>query len=249
MKNALRAAVVLAVVAVSACTTTQQVADTGFKPPQGDYKMLVMQPEVSVGLLTAGGAVEPREDWTQQGRENVLAALAAHQSTSGGVTTIAGNDAALATDAQVLQDLVRLHKAVGISIQLHKYFPNNGLPTKKDKFDWTLGDQAVALRQSSQHDYALFLYAEDSFASGGRAALQVAGFLTCLAGACVAVSGGQQLAFASLVDLKRGQVVWFNVLASSVGAIRTPDGAKTMVDTLLGQMKAGQAPSTKKKHA
>lgn len=57
---------------LSACTVTQQVADSGFRPPEGNYKLLVMQPDISVGVLTAGGAFEFREDWTEQARQNVL---------------------------------------------------------------------------------------------------------------------------------------------------------------------------------
>jgi hypothetical protein len=56
-------------------------------------------------------------------------------------------------------------------------------------------------------------------------------------------SGGVQAAFASLVDLKTGQVVWFNFLASQTGDIRTADGAETMVTALLGKMQpAGAKP-------
>jgi hypothetical protein len=59
-------------------------------------------------------------------------------------------------------------------------------------------------------------------------------------------TGGQQFAYASLVDLKTGQVVWFNTLAATVGDIRTPDGAKKMVDGLLSTMKPGKAQATQK---
>jgi len=149
-------------------------------------------------------------------------------------------------DAALVTDLTWLHNAVGRSIQLHKYamYP---LPTKKDRFDWTLGEQAVAFGATTHYDYALFLHAQDSFSSGGRAALQVAGFLTCMVGVCIMPTGGQQIAFASLVDLKTGNVVWFNVLTSTVGDIRSPEGAAKMVSTLLDKMKPGkpvQAAST-----
>ena len=50
---------------------------------------------------------------------------------------------------------------------------------------------------------------------------------------CVAVTGGQQIAFASLVDLKTGDVIWFNMLGSTVGDIHTPEGANHMVTKLL----------------
>lgn len=226
---------------LSGCAVTRQVADNGFRPPKGDYRLIVVQPDISVGILTAGGAIEPQEEWTNQARANVLKALTAQQSARGGQTKVAATREEAGGDPALISDLIELHKAVGASIQMHKYgmLP---LPTKKDRFDWTLGEPAVAFGASAHYDYALFMRAEDSFSSGGRVALQVAGFLTCFVGVCVAPTGGQQIAYASLVDLKTGNVVWFNVLTSGVGDIRTPDGAQKMVSSLLDQMKPGGTP-------
>ena len=50
-----------------------------------------------------------------------------------------------------------------------------------------------------------------------------------------------QVAFASLVDLKTGQIVWFNTLAATSGDIRTPEGAQKMVNSLLDTMEPGEA--------
>ena len=90
-------------------------------------------------------------------------------------------------------------------------------------------------------DYALFLHAEDSFASTGRVALQVLGIAGCFVGFCAPnMGGGSQFAYASLVNLRTGEVVWFNVLQSRIGDIRTPEGAAVMVERLLGRMKPGR---------
>jgi len=137
--------------------------------------------------------------------------------------------------------LDRLHETVGRSIQLHKYTPGLSLPTKKSVFDWTLGQLAINYGQASGHDYALFLYAEASFSSGGRVALQAVSFLGCVVGVCYMPPGGQQIAFVSLVDLKSGRVVWYNHLMSTIGDIRTAEGARKLVENLLGHMKAGEA--------
>ncbi|HEY4548341.1 MAG TPA: hypothetical protein VIG90_18195 [Pedomonas sp.] len=228
----------MAALVVAGCTSTKQMADVGFVPPQGEYRLLVMRPDVSVGLLTAGGAVEPREDWTDQARGHLLAALAQQQASRGGMVKVAATREEAGDPARVAE-LERLHKAVGASIALHKYL-GQSLPTKKDRFDWTLGQQAVEFGQASGYDYALFLHAEDSFASSGRVALQAVSFLGCMVGVCIMPTGGQQAAYSSLVDLKTGQVVWFNVLSSTTGDIRTPEGAQTLVRNLLGKMKPGE---------
>jgi hypothetical protein len=220
---------------LSGCTVTQHAANSDFRPPEGNYTLLVMQPDIRVGVLTAGGAFEFREDWTEQAKQNVLKSLAAQQANRGGRTKVAATREDTGADPALVADLVWLHNAVGQAVRMHKFAPQP-LPTKKDRFDWTLGRAAVEFGTTTQYDYALFLHAQDSFSSGGRVALQIAGMLGCGLGVCVMPMGGSQAAFASLVDLKTGQIVWFNTLGSSVGDIRTPEGADKMVMGLLDKM-------------
>ncbi|MEO8455843.1 MAG: hypothetical protein ABI454_11855 [Sphingomicrobium sp.] len=237
-------------VSTTACVQTKQYADLQFTPPQGDYKLLVLRPDVTVGSLTTGGMVEPRADWTDQARASIVAALRAQQASRGGqVTIVEHRNEVAGVTAQELADVERLNAAVDDSIVVHKYL-GDYLPTKRGKgLDWTLGQDAVHLGQKSGYDYALFLHAEDEVASGGRIALGVLGLAGCFVGFCAPnVGGQQQLDYASLVDLKTGEVVWFNVvLAGSqvpgikFGDLRTPQGATQMVERLLGRMKPGQA--------
>ena len=245
-----RALIVLSAGALTlgGCVSTKQVADLEFAPPEGDYSLLVMRPDVQVGLLTAGGLVEPRADWTEQARSNLLRALADQQAGRGGKTRILETREGIqGVSAETVADLERLHSAVGASIALHKYLGSD-LPTKRRRgLDWTLGEDAVKFGRATGMEYALFLHANDSFASSGRAALQVIGLAGCIIGFCAPVSGGGQSAYASLVDLRTGEVVWFNVLQTSsqlpgvsFGDIRTPEGASQMVERLLGRMKAGR---------
>lgn len=234
--------------ALGGCVQTRQVADVEFEPPQGDYSLLVMRPDVNVGIVTTGGLVEQRADWTDQARANLLTALKAQQATRGGRTTIAETRSSIpGVDPETVADLERLHAAVGNSIVIHKYL-GLGLPTKRRRgIEWTLGDQAVKLGRTTGADYALFMHAQDSFASTGRVALQVLGIAGCFIGFCAPQAGGGQAAYASLVDLKTGDVVWFNVMQTGsqlpgvrFGDIRTPEGAAQMVDRLLDRMKPGR---------
>lgn len=236
-------------VALASCVQTRQYADVEFTPPQGDYKLLVMRPDVSVGSVTTGGLVEPRADWTETARAKLLAAIREQQSARGGNVLIMEKRTSLpGVDAETIAELERLHYAVGSSIALHKY-SGAYLPTKRGKgLDWTLGADAVALGRRTGYDYALFLHAEDSFASTGRVALQVLGIAGCFVGFCAPnVGGGGQFAYASLVDLRTGEVVWFNVVSAGsqvagikMGDIRTDAGAAQMVDRLLDRMKPGR---------
>lgn len=222
----------LAALAASACSSTQRQAAADFTPPQGDYKVIIMRPDIAVSVFTVGGTTEPREDWTNAAREHVLAAIQKEQRARGGTSKLALTREDAGASPELVLELERLHEAVGQSIQMHKYTLHAELPTKKGKFDWTLGELAVQYGQASGYDYALFVFARDSFSSGGRQALQTIGLLGCVVGVCMLPSGGIQQGFASLVDLKTGNVVWFNYLVSEVGDIRTAEGAEDMVRRL-----------------
>lgn len=233
---------------LTGCVQARQFADVQFTPPQGDYRLLVMRPDVTVNSLTTGGMPEPRADWTEQARTNIINAIRAQQAERGGKLLVLSRRNELpGISEEQIADLERLHAAVGNSIALHKYM-GAALPTKRGKgLEYTLGQDAVTLGRRSGYDYALFVYAQDNIASTGRTALQVLGIAGCVVGFCAPSGGSNQFAYASLVDLRTGEVVWFNVVQTGsqvpglkFGDIRTPQGAATMVERLLGRMKPGR---------
>ena len=235
---------------LSACVQTRQYADVQFTPPQGDYKLLVLRPDVTVGSLTTGGMVEPRADWTDQARANIVAALRAQQAARGGKVTILEHRNELpGVTEQELADVERLNFAVDQSIVLHKYL-GDYLPTKRGKgLDWTLGEDAVAARPEDRLRLCLVpprrgrgrLGRPDRARRARRSPAASSAFARPTSAA------QQQLDYASLVDLKTGEVVWFNVVQAGsqvpgikFGDLRTPQGAAQMVDRLLGRMKPGR---------
>ena len=76
--------------------------------------------------------------------------------------------------------------------------------------------------------YALFLWVRDSYASAERRAAMVA-----MAFLGVSMSGGVQIGYASLVDVRSGKVVWFNRLARGRGDLRDAPAAQATVKELL----------------
>src|SRR6476620_6018666 len=88
MRKTSLAAVLAAGAVVSGCVQTQQYADAQFTPPSGNYKLLVLRPDVTVGSLTTGGMVQPRADWTEQARHSIVEALRSQQASRGGNLTI-----------------------------------------------------------------------------------------------------------------------------------------------------------------
>lgn len=216
----------LAGLALAACTSTTTMKTTNeVTYVQEGATILVIEPDVELSLLTAAGLQEPRADWTAGGRDNVLAAMRARLADEDHVlrdyTLPPGDDKAL--------QLIRLHEAVGNTILAHRVF-NQPLPSKKNQFDWTLGPDVAHLAEREEADYALFLFARGSYASAGRQALAIG---IAVLGGGYAGTGGQA-AFASLVDLTTGDIVWFNVAQTGPGTdMRKPEGADSLVRALL----------------
>lgn len=219
------------VVLAGGCAQTRSAGpEVALKPHDGQRAVLLMPADVELSLLTTSGLEEPNAAWTEQGRQNVIAALKEELSARNLRIVSYGDDSdgsyqIAAGDEQ----FVKLHQQVGSTIMLHRYVPGQALPTKKDSFDWTLGKGVQALRDQHDADYALFIHARDSFSSAGRVALNVVTAILFRS----AGQGGRQVAFASLVDLESGDVVWFNVLQSGGGDLRDPKLARQSIDQLL----------------
>lgn len=211
--------------ACATTTSTRIAAPTAVAAPAIGNKVVLVQPDVQLSLLTAVGLQEARADWSQEARGNLAEAIRGQiKAKSYGVDLL---DPATSMSGRNGQ-LIRLHDAVGQSIMAFNYGAIQ-LPTKKGAFDWTLGDGARELGQSHGANYALFVTARGSYSSTGRKAMMVAA-----AALGVGLPLGGQQAFASLVDLRTGQVVWFNVARAGPGDdMRSPEGALALAAALM----------------
>jgi hypothetical protein len=217
----------LACAFIAGCTTTdvKSAAPGAITATAPNSKALLVQPDVQLSVLTAAGLSEAREDWSRSGQANLAEALKEQLQTRSHPLEVL--DPAASMSGRTGQ-LLRLNEAVGESIRTFEYGALK-LPTKKGSFDWTLGDGAQELRAEKGADYALFVTARGTYASAGRKAVMVGAALLG-----VAVPLGQQQVFASLVDLRTGRVVWFNVAVAGPQAdMRSPDGARSLCQALL----------------
>ncbi len=189
--------------------------------------VLLMTPDVQLGEVTAGGLVEPNAEWTAIAEKHVVAALKEQLTKRKSRLVIYHAPKADTGKARIHNQFIKLHSAVGSSILMHK-FAALTLPTKEDKFDWSLGPQARVIGHEYGADYALFVYLRDTYTSPGRVAV-----IVLLAVLGVGAPGGAQIGFASLVDLETGDILWFSRLARASGDLRTLSAAKESVKTLL----------------
>lgn len=219
---------------LGACTSTQvrTARDDGGKPLAIAGRVVLVEPDIELYEVLAGGAQEPRKTWTDTARRlypqaarEILQARAVEVAPDFTLPPATGND-------EPLRQMYLLNQAVSISILQYSRAgtsPNAGLRNKHGRFDWTLGPGVRVLREATGADYALFTYVRDSYTSGARAAMRVVGFVL-LGGD---IGGGYQVGLASLVDLRTGQVVWHNVLVDQSGDLRDEAGAHETAEDLL----------------
>ncbi|TXH67268.1 MAG: hypothetical protein E6Q88_10835 [Lysobacteraceae bacterium] len=227
----------LAATAANAATRTRVATDESGKQVKVNGSIVIIEPDIELSIVLAGGMNEPRKEWSDTARRLFPAAVHGQMQ---------GKQSSLAPDYDIPDDLdptsqlgqvIRLYDAVAMSIA-YSTMPGSVLATKKDakgklRMDWSLGPGVSLLREQTGADYALFTYIRDSYTSGGRAALRVIGFLMT-GGADI--GGGTQFGVTALVDLRTGQVVWHNMLAKQTGDLRTAEGAKATVRQLLNKI-------------
>jgi hypothetical protein len=222
-------AVVAAIIALAGCAgganTVKQIdrlESVGENP-----RFLVMEPDIKYYLLTASGLPEPHAEWTSAARKNFASALKAYADERGTEVVMISDSSQLGT-AEIAYS--KLHSAVGLTI-LGNYYGQLPLPSKEGGFDWGLGPGIAEIGEKYNADYALFSYYRDYEASGGRVAFAV---LAAFAGAIVPL--GAEQGFASLVDLKTGDIVWFNLINATAGELRNEEDAKAIVAKLFENM-------------
>ncbi len=195
---------------------------------EAEVRIVLMPLDVELFELSAGGLMEPKADWTRSARAHMAASLR-KVKTENKLQLIEYESLSIAPETvDTLDQIQKLHGVVGQAILMHQYLPAMALPSKNGTFDWSLGPEVRKLGVATQADYALFIYVRDSYSSAGRVALI---FTAALFG--VAVPGGAQVGFASLVDLNTGAVAWFGRLARGSGDLRTTTAAEETARALL----------------
>ena len=217
-------------VLVGGCQTTHFFKSEHLRASDQTRRILLMPVDVELSELTASGIPVANAKWTKNAEKHIEEALRKifGERFSDLVLYERGpqDDDASSTRAQ----LIKLHGVVGGTAMAHQLGTALRLPSKKDKFDWTLGSSARELKSEYDADYGLFIHVRDSYASEGRVALILTAALFG-----VTVQGGQQVGYATLVDLENGDIAWFNFLFRGAGDLRTYEPAEKTVQALLTQ--------------
>jgi hypothetical protein len=202
----------------------------GIESLPADARVVIEPIDLELYTLSAGGQREPRADWTDAARRHVASALREWAAATH-LATVEMDEKTAETHAELLQ----LQDTLVDALVVH----HNGavrLPAKRGQLDWSFGSAMQPLQQATGARYALYTYVRDSYASSERKVVigAVAVVAAALSGGSLALlGGGEQAAYAMLVDLQTGQVLWFNELVRLHGDLREAAAAADSVKALL----------------
>ena len=226
--------VLVAAILVSGCGTqltesytAGDSSESTFKLGTNSARVVLMPLDIELTELTATGLKEPKAAWTETARRHVTNALAADLNERN-MNLVNYRKPKSAKRLMRDDQLTKLHSQVGGTILVHHYNTQGRLATKKGRMDWTLGSTARQLGKDQKAQFALFVFLRDTYATGGRkAAVAVSAIFG------TGARGDERVGFASLVDLRTGNVVWFNFLYSDRGDIRKAEAARNVIEDLL----------------
>ena len=90
--------------------------------------------------------LEPKAAWTKTAQINVDVAIEELMTERGSELVRYGAPGEAIEIKPEHVQLYKRHQAVGGAILIHKYFEQFTLPTKEDRFDWSLGPEARSLK-------------------------------------------------------------------------------------------------------
>jgi len=135
--------------------------------------------KIDVFYLDTSGLPEKRDEWSDQGRANILAAIQAElQSKTGNNLLVKLPEQAKAESRDSLERIYALFEAVSQSIILHTYSPNTEyqFEDKIKNFDYSLGPEVIKIA-GEDSDSLLLVTGRDHVWSEGRKALQTLGVI------------------------------------------------------------------------
>ncbi len=195
-------------------------------------KIVLVEPEIQLYELKASGMPEPRADWSREAQQRLPQVFGEMLRQKNAILLPDYRPSPELPPEHRIRQVLALNQAVMSTIFLHSYqhvpLPTRGAARKKP-LSWTLGPGVGEIRRVTGADYMLYVYVQDTYASSGRVAMMLLGLALQVA----ILNGGQQAGIATLVDLRTGDVVWFNVLVDQLGDLRDAEGARNTARNLL----------------
>jgi len=234
-KRGIAAALVIVLLA-SGCATPNAGTHTSLKQTPDrplPKKVLLLPTDVRVHEISMGGVVEKVDSWSEEASGHVLQDLR-QRTGAAGVFELADPPALSDEERALLDQHAALYEAVAGSAFLARASPIAAWRARGQEFDYTLGPGLKELAEKTGLDAALIVIGTDHISSAGRKAAMVMGTVLAAAlGVVVVPQGGVAFLSAGVVDLRTGDLLWFDTEQSGAVSLRDKQAVKNMLDAMF----------------
>ena len=241
----------VAAVAITGCATsnTTTVHETLSEPQARPLprKLLLLPAEVRVHEVSAGGVVEKVDDWTQSASAHAMAYLREVGAARG--YELIESPRLSAEDRAVLDEHIALYSLVAGSAYFAQHAGIAAWRERGKQFDYSLGPGLKDLAAHTGADAAVVVVGTDYISSSGRKMAMLFGVLLgAAAGTVIVPQGGVAFISVGLVDLRTGDLLWFDTQQSPNIDLRNEPDVRKAMDAIF-QTHPGSTPPAQPKNA
>ncbi|HBG62051.1 MAG: hypothetical protein A2Y03_06630 [Omnitrophica WOR_2 bacterium GWF2_38_59] len=191
---------------------TNSAFDTYFKEKK---RVLVLSPDMKIYKLTAGGVDQYQEDWSFESNKYMKDEIKSELDSFKTIDFAYLDTNSLGqADKQFIDEQKSIYYTVASSVVVHTYEPALLMKHKLKDFDYTMGIELSEIKNIQDAEVILFVSGRNYIWTAGRASLAfLSGAVGLFTGVYLPVPAGKELLAASLVDVKTGDILWFNYLA------------------------------------
>ena len=218
----------------SGCSTLNHRTNSRFNEYfEKPIKVTVMPPDIKIQEFTAGGVQLFKEDWSSEAKKNVLDALKEMDPNVEQVEFSFYEPSAITEDQKLfLKSQHGLFNLAAQSIIDHTYVPTLIFQNKVKNFDYTLGEEFSRISQHVNTDAVLYCSGRNYLWTAGRVMMFILAAAVFGDSAYAVVPTGNEYFLMSVVDVKTGDVIWFDAV-SQPGDLRHPELDKKLVKQML----------------
>jgi len=222
---------------ITGCATPKGSLHQGFAKNPGHglpHRVLLVEPDIRVHEVSAGGVVEKVDDWSRQASGLAVESLR-DAAQRGNLFELVPASSVTPADQAALEQHAALYALVAGSAYGAQISSFPAWRQRGAEFDYTLGPGLAGVAQHSQVDAAVFVVGSDYISTAGRKAAMVFGILTgALTG--MVIPPGSAPAFMSLgvVDMRSGELLWYSTdFRAGAADLRDAAVMKSLIDGMM----------------
>jgi hypothetical protein len=224
------------VIAIAGCATSHTTAVhqtlSGEHARALPHRLLLLPAEVRVHEVSAGGVVEKVDAWSESASKTATAHIREIGAARGYELT--ESPPLSPQDREVLQQHVALYSLVAGSAFFAQHSQAAAWRERGKTFDYSLGPGLKDLAEHTGLDAAVITVGTDYISSSGRRAAMLASVLVGIAtGVVIVPPAGVAFMSVGLVDLRTGDLLWFDTQQSQNIDLREEKDVKRAIDVIF----------------